>query len=73
MGNIPFNKGQPVAGTTHHHPGTNNFTITIDNSIFNQVNAIEATNTFIHEAFHANLWIQAQLWFPDDLPINFQI
>lgn len=72
MGNIPYYNGHPVSGQTHHDPGTTNFTITIDNTLFGNAGAIAATNTFLHEAFHANLWISAQQWYPNSLPSNFQ-
>ncbi|MBC7655296.1 MAG: hypothetical protein H7098_12600 [Oligoflexus sp.] len=72
MGNPVDEKGNPVAGQTHHDLGTTNFTITINSPIFNQVYGIEAAGTFLHEAFHANLWVNAQQWFPYDLPSNFQ-
>ncbi len=68
MDDLPPN----VAGRTSHEPGTTNFSITIDNSYFNQVGGIEVTKTFLHEAFHANLWIKAKEWYPNDLPANFQ-
>ena len=27
---------------------------------------------FLYEAFHANLWVTAQQWYPNSLPANFQ-
>jgi hypothetical protein len=64
--------GNPVNGQTSHVLGTSNFTITIDNNYFNQYGGLEVATTFLHEAFHANLFTQAQLWYPTDLPNNFQ-
>jgi hypothetical protein len=64
--------GNPVAVQTSHILGTTNFTITIDNNYLAQYGGIEVATTFLHEAFHANLYTQAQLWYPVDLPNNFQ-
>lgn len=72
MGNPVDINNNPVAGQTSHTYGTTNFTITISESYFDQVGGLEATKTFMHEAFHANLWIKAQEWYPSDLPVNFQ-
>lgn len=72
MGNPVNLAGNPVSGQTHHDPGTLNFSITINTTIFNQVLGIEAAKTFVHEAFHANLWLEAETWYPTDLPSNFR-
>lgn len=72
MGSPVDLKGNPVAGQTHYDYGTTNFTITIDNNYFALRGGIEVAKTFLHEAFHANLYTQAQLWYPSDLPNNFQ-
>jgi hypothetical protein len=72
MGSPVDTQGNPVAGQTHHDPETTNFYIIIDQNRFSWVGAIEAANTFLHEAFHANLWINAQQWYPNSLPSNFQ-
>ena len=69
----PVNKdGNPVNGQTSHILGTTNFTITIDWNYFGLYGGIEVAKTFLHEAFHANLYTQALLWYPADLPNNFQ-
>lgn len=72
MGSPVDKNGNPVAGQTSHILGTTNFTITIDNNFLAQYGGIEVATTFLHEAFHANLYTQAQLWYPSDLPTNFQ-
>ncbi|TKB95536.1 hypothetical protein [Pedobacter cryophilus] len=72
MGNPVDENGNSVNGSTSHVLGTTNFTITIDNNYLNLRGGIEVAKTFLHEAFHANLYTQAQLWYPSDLPTNFQ-
>jgi hypothetical protein len=64
--------GNPVAVQTHHDYGTTNFLITINTNFFQSVGGVEAANTFLHEAFHANLWLQVKIWYPNSLPSNFQ-
>ncbi|MFC5282866.1 hypothetical protein, partial [Pedobacter alpinus] len=72
MGYPVDKNGNPVNGQTSHDLGTTNFTITIDNDYLSLRGGIEVAKTFLHEAFHANLYTQAQLWYPTDLPNDFQ-
>jgi hypothetical protein len=58
-------------GRTRHILGTSNFEILISNEYFISHGGIPIAKTFLHEAFHANLYVQAKLWYGGNLPSNF--